>query len=245
MTASRSPPDGTAARSIGRIPSGNRCRSRRPTSNASDGFPTPPTPITVTRRPSACNARSASDATSSSRPISDERRAGTPPLRTAPTLPGPRGRFAPSPVRTLASVAQPPLDLAVTPAGRRGLPVRFAGLGQGLDRSLALLSALSFASQLIVGTMLPVVALFAQPLGATPVLLGLMAGLSAIASAGGQLLGGSVSDRLGARRLLPIGLLAYGAASLVTASASAAAVVAGLRSVTGLGSGAYIVGERL
>ena len=100
---------------------------------------------------------------------------------------------------------------------------RLAALGRGLDRSLALLAGISFGSQFIVATMLPVLPLFAQGLGATPRMLALMVAISAVASAGGQLVGGFLSDRVGARRLLPAGLVGYGAASLLTSVASSAA----------------------
>jgi MFS family permease len=118
-------------------------------------------------------------------------------------------------------------------------------LGRGLDRSLVLLAGLAFAAQLIVGTMLPILPLFALELGATPVMLGLMVSISAVASAGGQFLGGAVSDRMGARRLLPAGFVGYGAASALTAVATSAPVVVALRGLSGLGSGVYLIGERL
>jgi MFS family permease len=103
----------------------------------------------------------------------------------------------------------------------------------------------SFAAQLILGTMLPVLPLFAQGLGATPVMLGLMVSISAVAAAAGQFVGGSVSDRREPRRLVPAGLLAYGAASAITAVATSAPLVVGLRALSGAGAGFYLVGERL
>ena len=43
---------------------------------------------------------------------------------------------------------------------------------QGLDRALALVAGLALVSQLLVGTLLPILPLFAIALGATPGLLG-------------------------------------------------------------------------
>ena len=93
--------------------------------------------------------------------------------------------------------------------------------------------------------MLPVIPLFAIELGASPIVLGLMVSVSAVASAGGQLIGGFVSDRTGARRLLPAGSVAYGIANLATVTVGSIAPVVALRGLSGLGSGAFIVGERL
>ena len=143
-------------------------------------------------------------------------------------------------------VLDPSLDhTAAAPTATGAAPSRLAELGRGMDRSLALLAGLALASQLIVAMLLPVLPLYAQELGATPIVLGLMVSISAVASAIGQLVGGAVSDRTGPRRLLPAGLVAYGAASLLTSIAATVAPVVGWRLLSGLGSGAYIVGERL
>ena len=140
---------------------------------------------------------------------------------------------------------EPSLDHTTPPTARTPVAARVAALGRGLDRSLGLVAGLSFASQFIVAAMLPVLPLFAIQLGASPVELGLIVSVSAVASAGGQLIAGVVSDRTGARRLLPAGLVAYGAASALTAIATSAAPIIAWRGLAGLGSGAYIVGERL
>jgi DHA1 family multidrug resistance protein-like MFS transporter len=136
------------------------------------------------------------------------------------------------------------LDPAVPDALARQ-PPRRAELSRGLDASLGLVAGLSLAAQMIVGSMLPIVPVYAQELGATPTILALMVSISAVATAAGQLLGGFGSGRMGARRLLPVGLMAYGAATLVTATATVVAPVVALRGLTGLGSGLYLVGERL
>jgi DHA1 family bicyclomycin/chloramphenicol resistance-like MFS transporter len=140
---------------------------------------------------------------------------------------------------------EPSLDQASPPAAALARPPRLAAIGRGLDRSVALLAGLSFGAELIVGTMLPILPLFAVELGATPTMLGLMVSISALASAGGQLIAGFVSDRVGPRRLLPVGMVAYAAATLLTAAAVTAGPLVALRSLSGLGSGVYIVGERL
>jgi MFS family permease len=139
----------------------------------------------------------------------------------------------------------PPVEQTspVSDESRGGSPL--AALGRGLDPALGLLAALSFASQLVVGMMLPVIPLFAIDIGATPLVLGLMVSISAVAAAGGQLVGGIVSDRVGARRLLPVGAAAYGLANLLTAPLGSVPPVVGLRALSGFGSGSYMVGERL
>ncbi len=140
---------------------------------------------------------------------------------------------------------EPPLDHTGRATGLWASSYRLAAFGRGLDRAFALLAGLAFAAQLIVAMLLPVLPLYAIELGASPIVLGLMVSTSAVAIAIGQLIGGFVSDRSGARRLLPAGLVAYGAASLLTSTASSAAPVVAWRGLAGLGSGAYIVGERL
>jgi MFS transporter, DHA1 family, multidrug resistance protein len=142
-------------------------------------------------------------------------------------------------------VLEPPIDHTTPVTVAAAVPSRLAGLGRGLDRALGLVAALSFASELLVAMMLPVIPLFAIELGATPIVLGLMVSISAVAAAGGQLIGGYVSDRSGARRLLPAGSLVYGLTSLVTPTFGAVAPLVASRAVSGLGSGAYMVGERL
>ena len=119
------------------------------------------------------------------------------------------------------------------------------GAGRSIDRSLAILAALSLVAETTVGLLLPVLPLYAQSLGATPVLLAAMVSVSAIASAGGQLVGGTLSARIHPRRLVPAGLVAYGLSSVLSLATGSAVVVAGLRALSGLGSGLYIVGERL
>jgi DHA1 family multidrug resistance protein-like MFS transporter len=54
------------------------------------------------------------------------------------------------------------------------LSARAAGLGRGLDRSLALLAAIAFITQIGVAVMLPLLPLYATQLGATPRVLGLL-----------------------------------------------------------------------
>ena len=142
-------------------------------------------------------------------------------------------------------MVEPTLEQTIPPVGQSVRPTRLAALGRGLDRSLALLAGVAFSSQLLVATMLPILPLFAIELGASPIVLGLMVSVSAVAAAGGQLIGGVVSDRTGSRRLLPAGLVAYGTANILTSLASAAGPIVAWRGLAGLGTGAYIVGERL
>src|SRR5262249_55134136 len=96
-----------------------------------------------------------------------------------------------------------------------------------------------------VGALLPVVPLLALSVGASPRELSLIVSVSAVATAGGLLLGGFATERVGPRRLLPTGFAAYGVAALLTSVAGSVAPVLAWRVLAGLGSGGYAVGERL
>lgn len=148
-----------------------------------------------------------------------------------------------------ATVSVAPPDAASTdhPIERSGgsLPGRLEALGQGLDRSLALLAAIAFVTQIGVAIMLPLLPLYAVQLGATPIVLGLLTSVFALTNAGGQLLAGFLSDRTGPRRLLPVGLGLYAVANILIATASAAVPLIVFRGLAGLGGGTSLVSERL
>jgi MFS family permease len=122
---------------------------------------------------------------------------------------------------------------------------RLAELGRGLDRSLALLAAIAFITQIGVAIMLPLLPLYAVQLGATPIVLGLLTSVFALTNAGGQLLAGFLSDRAGPRRLLPAGLGLYAASNILIATATSAVPLIVWRGLAGLGGGTSLVSERL
>ncbi len=114
-----------------------------------------------------------------------------------------------------------------------------------LDRSLALLGAMAFVMQVGVAVMLPLLPLYAQSLGATPFVLGLLTSGFAIALAAGQLATGFIAGRVAARRLIVTGIGIYAAANIAIAASSTALLLIGYRGVAGLGAGIGIVAERL
>jgi MFS family permease len=127
----------------------------------------------------------------------------------------------------------------------RGIAGRLAGLGRGLDRSLALLAAIAFVTQIGVAVMLPLLPLYASRLGAEPIVLGFLTSSFAITNAVGQLAAGSLAVRFGPRRLIPAGMAVYAGANLLIATAAAALPLILWRSIAGLGGGLSLISERL
>jgi MFS family permease len=136
-------------------------------------------------------------------------------------------------------------DPATTDAPAPPRTSRLAELGRGLDRSLALLAAIAFITQIGVAIMLPLLPLYAVQLGASPIVLGLLTSVFALTNAGGQLLAGFASDRTGPRRLLPVGMGLYAASNVLISTATSAASLIVWRGFAGLGGGTTIVAERL
>lgn len=122
---------------------------------------------------------------------------------------------------------------------------RASELGRGLDRSLALLAAIAFISQVGVAVMLPLLPLYATQLGASPHVLGLLTSSFAVTNAIGQLAAGFLAQRTGPRRLIPAGTGLYAAGNALIASATAAVPLIAWRSMAGLGAGLGLVSERL
>ena len=114
-----------------------------------------------------------------------------------------------------------------------------------LDRPIALLAAMAFITQVGVAVMLPLLPLYAQSLGASPAMLGLMVSGFAVALAVGQLASGFLTERWAARRLVVAGLSTYALANAAIAAATAAVQVVAFRALAGLGSGVNQVAERL
>ena len=145
-------------------------------------------------------------------------------------------------------MADPPTDevaSAVAPPTAAPGTSRLAELGRGLDRSLALLAAIAFVTQIGVAIMLPLLPLYAVELGASPIVLGLLTSVFALTNAGGQLLAGVLSDRTGPRRLVPAGMGLYAVSNILISTAVSALPLIIWRGLAGLGGGTSLVSERL
>jgi MFS family permease len=116
---------------------------------------------------------------------------------------------------------------------------------RAVDRSLAVLSLAGFISQVGVAVMLPLLPLYARQLGAAPLTLGLLTSGFAVMNTIGQLVVGFLSDRFGARRMVPTGLGIYATANALIATASSAVPLVAFRSLAGFGGGMNIVAERV
>lgn len=125
-------------------------------------------------------------------------------------------------------------------------PIRGAiGRARSLDRPIALLAAMAFITQLGVSVMLPLLPLYAQSLGATPFVLGLLVSGFAVALAAGQLGAGFLAERFASRRLVIAGMGVYAGANVAIAASSAAFQLIAFRAAAGLGAGVNQVAERL
>jgi DHA1 family multidrug resistance protein-like MFS transporter len=116
---------------------------------------------------------------------------------------------------------------------------------RGLSRSLALLAAMAFVVQIGVAVMLPLLPLYATRVGATPFMLGLLTSGHAVASAVGLVVGGFLTERLPARRLVAAGIGLYAGANILIATTTAAVPLIAFRSLAGLGGGVNSIAERL
>lgn len=114
-----------------------------------------------------------------------------------------------------------------------------------VDRALGVLSLAGFVSQVGVSVMLPLLPLYATLLGASPLVLGLLTSGFALLNTVGQLGVGFISDRFGARRMVPAGLGIYAAANALIATATASLPLVAFRSIAGFGGGMAIVAERV
>jgi predicted MFS family arabinose efflux permease len=114
-----------------------------------------------------------------------------------------------------------------------------------LDRPIAILAAMAFITQVGVAVMLPLLPLYAQSLGATPFVLGLVVSGFSVALAAGQLASGFLAERFPARRLVVAGIGVYALANVALAAATAALQLVVFRSTAGLGAGVNQVAERL
>ena len=116
---------------------------------------------------------------------------------------------------------------------------------RALDRPLALLATMAFVTQIGVAVMLPLLPLYATQLGATPFVLGLLTSAHALTSAAGQLVGGFLTERFAARRLVATGIGVYAGANILIATATASLPLVAFRAVAGFGGGLNQVAERL
>ena len=133
--------------------------------------------------------------------------------------------------------------MAATRVG--GAPRALVARARSVDRPLAVLSLAGFISQVGVAVMLPLLPLYARQLGASPLLLGLLTSGFAVMNTIGQLIVGFLSDRFGARRMVPTGLGIYAVGNALIATASNALPLVAFRSLAGFGGGMNIVAERV
>ena len=104
---------------------------------------------------------------------------------------------------------------------------------------------MAFITQLGVSVMLPLLPLYAQSLGATPFVLGLLVSSFAVALAVGQLGAGFLAERFASRRLVIAGMGLYAGANVAIAASTAAIQLIAFRAAAGLGAGVNQVAERL
>jgi DHA1 family tetracycline resistance protein-like MFS transporter len=104
---------------------------------------------------------------------------------------------------------------------------------------------MAFVTQIGVAVMLPLLPLYAQQFGATPMVLGLLTSAHAVTSAAGQLAGGFLTERFETRRLVTFGIGLYAGANLLIATATAALPLIAYRGLAGLGGGVNQVAERI
>jgi MFS family permease len=104
---------------------------------------------------------------------------------------------------------------------------------------------MAFITQLGVSVMLPLLPLYAQSLGATPFVLGLLVSSFAVALAVGQLGAGFLAERFASRRLVIAGMGVYAGANVAIAASIAAVQLIAFRAAAGLGAGVNQVAERL
>jgi MFS family permease len=114
-----------------------------------------------------------------------------------------------------------------------------------LGRPIAILAAMAFITQVGVAVMLPLLPLYAQSLGATPFVLGLVVSGFSVALAAGQLASGFLAERVPARRLVVAGIGVYSLANVAIAAATVAVQLVLFRAAAGLGAGVNQVAERL
>lgn len=121
---------------------------------------------------------------------------------------------------------------------QRGVSSNSSTFGGGAPRrpSVALLAALSAVGPLSIDMYLPALPGIAQDLAASPAAVQRTLGLFLAGFACGQIVWGPVSDRLGRRGPLAVGLLLYGLASAACAFAGSAGELSALRFLQALGA---------
>jgi MFS family permease len=87
--------------------------------------------------------------------------------------------------------------------------------------------------------------LYATQLGASPTVLGWLISAFGVTNAIGQLVGGFLTERFPARRLVPAGIGVYATANVLIATATAAVPLIAYRATAGVGAGLNQVAERL
>jgi len=126
---------------------------------------------------------------------------------------------------------------AAGPAARRPHALAGVALHPAERRAVGALAAIYAARMLGLFLLLPVLALYAGDLpGATPLLVGLAVGAYGLTQACFQIPFGMLSDRLGRRPIITVGLVLYGAGSLWGAAAVGIWGVIGARMLQGAGA---------
>ena len=105
-----------------------------------------------------------------------------------------------------------------------------------LDTPLLILVAIAFVSSLGVAVMVPLIPLYATSLGASPQQLGLLTSAFALTNALGQLAGGLLTDRFGARGFIRTGIAIYTGANVLIAMAANTVLLIAYRALAGLGA---------
>lgn len=110
---------------------------------------------------------------------------------------------------------------------------------------LAVVAAISFVSSLGIGVMLPLMPLYALSLGASPMELGLMTSVFALANTAGQLVAGLRMDQVGSLPFVRAGTALYAVSNALIATAQDALALIAYRGMAGLGAGANLVATRV
>ena len=122
-------------------------------------------------------------------------------------------------------------------------PQRNAAPPSRLERATGLTPPMLTVALLVMftsagfGMVLPFLPLYAEDLGASPVLIGLMVSAFAVGSAAASLGGGVMADRAGRKRSLTLGMLLFGVATLLLAFIKEPAAFVALRVLEGAGFG--------
>jgi len=112
-----------------------------------------------------------------------------------------------------------------------------AGAGNNIHRSLLMLMAILVVNGLGYGMIIPLIPIYARILDATPVLVGFIVAAFAVAQTGVSAPGGFLSDRVGRKRVIMIGLGLIGLSSIFFTLVSDPYFFILFRAIEGAGGG--------